>query len=76
MQLLIGYFVSRHSLNSLFQRVQPFNKIFQTEIDIRIRRYTEFKEIKSIILGTYIDAGDYVYVNSKLIELENSINQT
>jgi hypothetical protein len=34
---------------------------------------TRFEEIKSIILGTYIDAGDYIYVNSKLIELENSI---
>jgi hypothetical protein len=33
---------------------------------------TKFEEIKSIIVGTYIDAGDYIYVNSKLIELENS----
>jgi hypothetical protein len=34
---------------------------------------TQFQEIKSIMVGTYIDAGDYVYVNSKLIELENNL---
>jgi hypothetical protein len=34
---------------------------------------TEFKEIKSLIVGTYIDAGDYVYVNSKLVELDNNL---
>lgn len=33
---------------------------------------TEFQEIESMVLGTYIDAGDYVYVNAKLVELGNS----
>lgn len=31
-----------------------------------------FPEIKSFVLGAYQDAGDYVYVNAKLVELENS----
>lgn len=31
-----------------------------------------YKDIKALVLGTYLDAGDYVYVNSKFIELENS----
>jgi hypothetical protein len=34
---------------------------------------SEFSEIQSLILGTYIDAGDYVYVNARLVELENSL---
>jgi len=29
--------------------------------------------IKSIVLGTYIEAGETIYVNAKLIELENSL---
>lgn len=31
-----------------------------------------FKDIQALVLGTYLDAGDYVYVNSRLIELENN----
>lgn len=34
---------------------------------------TQFQEIRSVIVGTYINAGDYVYVNSKLVELENNL---
>jgi len=34
---------------------------------------TEFKEIQSLVMGTYIDAGDYIYVRSQLIELDSSL---
>jgi hypothetical protein len=43
-----------------------------TRLKEKLKR-TKFKEIKSLILGTYIDAGDYVYVNAKLVELENDL---
>lgn len=33
---------------------------------------TEFAEIESLVMGTYLDAGDYVYVNARLVELANS----
>jgi len=33
---------------------------------------TQYEEIQSLIVGTYLDAGDYVYVNSRLVELENN----
>jgi hypothetical protein len=34
---------------------------------------TEFSEIQSLIMGTYFDAGDYIYVRSQLIDLETSL---
>lgn len=34
---------------------------------------TEYAEIEALIVGTYIDAGDYVYVSSRLVELNNSL---
>jgi len=34
---------------------------------------TTFKEIQSLVLGTYQDAGDYIYVRSQLVELESSL---
>jgi FlgO protein len=34
---------------------------------------TEFSEIKSLIMGTYFDAGDFIYVRSQLIDLETSL---
>ncbi|MCP5102132.1 MAG: hypothetical protein GY950_02070 [bacterium] len=37
-----------------------------------ILKRTEFAEIKSLVMGTYIDAGDYIYVNGKVVALENS----
>jgi hypothetical protein len=53
-------------------RFQPLiGEMSLTRIKEKLKR-TEFKEIEALILGTYIDAGDYVYVNSKLIELTNS----
>lgn len=32
-----------------------------------------FGKLESIIVGTYIEAGDYYYVNAKLIELKNNL---
>jgi hypothetical protein len=32
-----------------------------------------FGKLESIIVGTYVDAGDYYYINVKLIELKNSL---
>lgn len=53
-------------------RYQPLvGEMSLTRIKELLKR-TEFKEIEALIMGTYIDAGDYVYVNSKLIELANS----
>jgi hypothetical protein len=53
-------------------RFQPLvGELSLTRIKEKLKR-TEFKEIEALILGTYIDAGDYVYVNSKMIELANS----
>lgn len=33
----------------------------------------KFPEIQSLIVGTYIDAGDFVYVNSRLVEMANDL---
>ncbi|MGE5340064.1 MAG: FlgO family outer membrane protein [Candidatus Omnitrophota bacterium] len=44
-----------------------------TRLKEHLKDKDEFKEIKCLIIGTYIDAGDYVYVDSKLVELENSL---
>jgi len=44
-----------------------------TRLKEKLRDKEEFKEIKSLIVGTYIDAGDYVYVNSKFVELEGNM---
>ncbi len=33
---------------------------------------TEFSEIQSFVMGTYLDAGDYIHVNARFIELENA----
>jgi hypothetical protein len=44
-----------------------------TRLKEKLKDKEEFKGIKSLIVGTYIDAGDYVYVNSKFVELESNI---
>lgn len=41
------------------------------EIKEKLKR-SEFPEIQSLIVGVYLDAGDYIYVNSRLVELSNS----
>ncbi len=33
---------------------------------------TQFPEIQSLVMGTYLDAGDYVHVNARLVELASS----
>ncbi|MCP5049649.1 MAG: hypothetical protein GY940_20940, partial [bacterium] len=38
-----------------------------TRLKEKLKR-TEFAEIQSLIMGTYNDAGDYVYVRSELID--------
>ncbi len=43
-----------------------------TRLKEKLKR-SEFKEIQSLIMGTYIDAGDYIYVRSQLIDLESSL---
>lgn len=43
-----------------------------TRLKEKLKR-TEFQEIQSLIMGTYIDAGDYIYVRSELIDMENSL---
>jgi len=57
------------------------NKIFYKPLkgELNLTRLKEklkrekFEEIQSLITGTYIDAGDYIYVRSQLIDLENSL---
>jgi hypothetical protein len=44
-----------------------------TRLKEKLKDKQEFQGIKSLILGTYIDAGDYVYVNSKFVELEDNL---
>jgi hypothetical protein len=44
-----------------------------TRLKEKLKDKEEFKGIKSLIVGTYIDAGDYVYVNSKFVELEGNL---
>lgn len=34
---------------------------------------TTFQDVKSIVVGTYIDAGKDLYVNSKLVEVETAL---
>jgi hypothetical protein len=43
-----------------------------TRLKEKLKR-TEFAEIQSLIMGTYIDAGDYIYVRSQFIDLESSL---
>lgn len=43
-----------------------------TRLKEKLKR-TEFSEIKALVMGTYIDAGDYIYVRSQLVDLENSL---
>jgi len=43
-----------------------------TRLSEELKR-SEFQEIQSLIVGTYIDAGDYIYVNSRFVELETSM---
>lgn len=43
-----------------------------TRLKEKLKR-TEFREIKALVLGTYIDAGDYIFVRSQLVDLENSL---
>lgn len=44
-----------------------------TRLKEKLKEKEEIKQVKSLIVGTYIDAGDYVYVNSKFVELENNL---
>jgi hypothetical protein len=44
-----------------------------TRLKEKLKNKEELSNIKSLILGTYIDAGDYVYVNSKFVELESNL---
>jgi len=44
-----------------------------TRLKEKLKNKEDLANIKSLILGTYIDAGDYVYVNSKFVELESNL---
>jgi len=53
-------------------RFQPLvGELDLTRVKELLKR-SEFPEIKSLVMGTYLDAGDYVYVNARLVELSNS----
>lgn len=53
-------------------RFQPLvGELDLTRLKELLKR-TEFPEIQSLVLGTYLDAGDYVHVNARLVELANS----
>jgi len=53
-------------------RFQPLvGELDLTRVKELLRR-SEFPEIESLVMGTYLDAGDYVYVNARLVELSNS----
>ncbi len=43
-----------------------------TRLKEKLKR-SEFSEIKALVMGTYLDAGDYIYVRSQLVDLENSL---
>lgn len=43
-----------------------------TRLKEKLKR-TEFSEIKALVMGSYLDAGDYIYVRSQLVDLENSL---
>lgn len=34
---------------------------------------SKFADLKLLVMGTYIDAGDYIYVNGKIVELETAL---
>lgn len=53
-------------------RFQPLvGELDLTRVKEVLKR-TEFPEIQSLVMGTYLDAGDYIHVNARLIELANS----
>lgn len=54
-------------------RFQPLvGELNMTRINDLLKE-TKFKDLKLLVMGTYIDAGDYIYVNAKLVELANSM---
>jgi len=53
-------------------RFQPLvGELDLTRVKELLKR-SEFPEIESLVIGTYLDAGDYVHVNARLVELSNS----
>ncbi len=75
--------LSYHLFSSGFRlkelRMGKQNRFIPKTGELNITRLkNELKEagygnLKSIIIGTYIDAGEHYYVNAKLIELRNSL---
>lgn len=53
-------------------RFQPLVGELNLTRVIELLKQTEFPEIESFVVGTYLDAGDYVYVNARIVEVANS----
>lgn len=68
----LGFRIVEIRRGKVIDFVPQTGEINLTRLKEKLNR-TEFSEIKALIMGTYIDAGDYVYVRSQLVDLENSL---
>lgn len=83
----LGRLIQERLAHELFKRGFRIVEIRMTEHiyfepltgELNLTRFKEelkrakFPEIQSLIVGTYIDAGDYVYVNSRMVEMANDL---
>ncbi len=65
----LGFRVVEIRTGELIRFVPKTGELNLTRLKEKLKN-TPFKDLKTLVFGTYVDAGDYIYVNARCVELE------